>query len=293
MINNINKEGIIMHNNRLKSTILYNLRKNKSMCLDDLMEVSTGVKTFQENTGDAIFFEIIIDLFKARFIKFNDKATTDYLKRYRGKTNSFSDGYDFANYLKHRKTKNTLHSIKIEITDYFFRIQDVVGFSVTDLYEKAAKANRHWTHPFFNEPNPKTVCDVFVIMPFDNKLTPIYEDHIRKVCDKIGLDCKRADLVFNTESVINDIWSLIYSAQIVICDCTGKNPNVFYELGIAHSLGKKTICITQNSDDIPFDIKHLRYIQYEYTPRGMNLFEEKLEQHLAIASVENISDKSF
>lgn len=282
-----------MRDSQLKSTILYNLRKNKSMCLDDLMEVSIGAKTFQGNTGDAIFFEIIIDLFKARFIKINDKATTDYLKRYRGETNSFSDGYDFANYLKHRETKKTLHSIKIELTDYFFRIQDVIGFSVTDLYEKAASKNRHWTNPFFNEPNPKTVCDVFVIMPFDNKLTPVYEDHIKKVCDKIGLDCKRADLVFNTESVINDIWSLIYSAQIVICDCTDKNPNVFYELGITHSLGKKTICITQNSDDIPFDIKHLRYIQYEYTPRGMNLFEKKLEQHLAIASAENISGGSF
>ena len=128
-------------------------------------------------------------------------------------------------------------------------------------------------------------------MPFDDKLAPIYDDHIKKICDKIELDCKRADLVLKTESIINDIWSLIYNAQIIICDCTGKNPNVFYELGIAHSLGKKTICITQNSDDIPFDIRHLRYIQYEYTPRGMKIFEEKLEQHLAIASIENISER--
>ncbi len=279
-----------MRDNRLKSTILYNLKKNQSMPLDDLMEISTGFRKFQDNTGDAIFFEIIIDLFKARFIKVSDNETNEYLKRYKGRTNSFSDGYDFANYLKHRQTKNTLHNVSIEITEYFFRIQDVIGFSITDLYEKAAAAQRRWQHPFFSEPDPKTICDVFVIMPFAEKLTPVYEDHIKKVCDKIGLDCKRADLVLNTESIVNDIWSLICSAQIVICDCTGKNPNVFYELGIAHSLGKKTICITQNSDDIPFDIKHLRHIKYEYTPRGMKAFEEKLEQYVAIASAENISN---
>ena len=58
-----------MRDNQIKSTILYNLRKNKIMSLPDLMEVSTGKDTFQNNTGDSIFFEILIDLFKARFIK--------------------------------------------------------------------------------------------------------------------------------------------------------------------------------------------------------------------------------
>lgn len=187
-----------------------------------------------------------------------------------------------------RNRKNTLDDISIEITDYFFRIQDVIGFSVTDLYEKANSQVMGWRHPFFRKPDSRTTCDVFVIMSFSKKLEPVYEDHIKKVCDKIDLDSKRADLILNTESIINDIWSLIHSAQIIICDCTGKNPNVFYELGIAHTLGKKTICITQNGDDIPFDINHLRYIQYEYTPRGMIKFEEELEKHMAIACAENL-----
>ena len=282
-----------MRDNQTKSTILYNLRKNKIMRLADLMEVSTGKNIFQDNSGDAIFFEIIIDLFKARFIKISDKETNEYLKRYKGRTNSYSDGYDLAYYLKNRQTKNTLNDISIEITDYFFRIQDVIGFSVTDLYEKANLQAATWRHPIFSEPDPRTTCDVFVIMPFSEKLTPVYEDHIKKICDRIGLDSKRADLILNTESIVNDIWSLIHSAQIIICDCTEKNPNVFYELGIAHTIGKKTICITQNSDDIPFDIKHLRYIQYEYTPRGMKKFEEELEKHMAIASVENLSDDRY
>ena len=280
-----------MRNNRLKSTILYNLRKKTKMSLDDLMEISTGNNTFHESTMDAIFFEIIIDLFKARFIKISDNEAENYLKRYKGNTNHFSDGYDFANFLKYREGKETLHSITISLTDYFYRIQDVIGFSITDIYEKAADSKYIIAHPIWREPDKKISCDVFVIMPFDDKLTPVYEDHISKICKNIGLDCKRADLVLNSGSVINDIWSLICSAQMIICDCTGKNPNVFYELGIAHSLGKKTICITQNNDDIPFDIKHLRYIKYEYTPRGMKEFEQKLEEYIAIASAENITEE--
>ena len=80
---------------------------------------------------------------------------------------------------------------------------------------------------------------------------------------------------------MNDIWSLINNADIIICDCTGKNPNVFYELGLAHAIGKNVICITQNTEDIPFDIKHIRYIKYEYNPRGMTKFEKTLGQYIA------------
>lgn len=136
------------------------------------------------------FFDIIIDLFKARFIKISDKETNEYLKRFKGRTNSYSDGYDLTHYLKYKQTKNTLNDISIEITDYFFRIQDVIGFSVTDLYEKANLQVTRWAHAIFSEPDPRTTCDVFVIMPFSEKLTPIYEAHIKKVCDKIGFDVR-------------------------------------------------------------------------------------------------------
>ena len=279
-----------MKDDSMRSAIIYNLRKNRIMALDDIVTIAMGKNTLSESTCDAAFLKIIIDLFKARFIHISETETENYLKRYKGYTHSLSDGYDFANYLKYREDINTLHSIKISLTDYFFRIQDVIGFSITDIYEKASNSSYIRTRPIWGEPDKKITCDVFVIMQFNEILNPVYEDHISKICKNIGLDCKRADLILNVGSVVSDIWSLIYSAQIIICDCTGKNPNVFYELGIAHSLGKKTICITQNSGDIPFDIKHLRYIQYEYTPRGMIDFENKLEEYIAIASAENIKE---
>jgi hypothetical protein len=51
---------------------------------------------------------------------------------------------------------------------------------------------------------------------------------------------------------------MMLRSRVVICDCTGRNPNVFYEIGIAHTLGREVILITQNPEDIPFDLRHLR-----------------------------------
>jgi hypothetical protein len=65
-------------------------------------------------------------------------------------------------------------------------------------------------------------------------------------------------------------------AQIVVADCTGRNPNVFYELGMAHTIGKTTLLMTQDLEDIPFDIRHLRRIEYTFTPRGAKVMEEQL-----------------
>jgi hypothetical protein len=66
----------------------------------------------------------------------------------------------------------------------------------------------------------------------------------------------------------------------LIADCTGRNPNVFYEIGIAHTVGRKVILISQHADDMPFDLAHIRRIAYEYTPRGMAAFEETLRKTL-------------
>jgi len=74
---------------------------------------------------------------------------------------------------------------------------------------------------------------------------------------------------------------------VIVADCTGKNPNVFYELGIAHTLGKPVIIITQSARRYPFDIKHIRYIQYEYTPGGLKSFEKKLAEFLREATKSN------
>jgi CheY-like chemotaxis protein len=121
---------------------------------------------------------------------------------------------------------------------------------------------------------------VFVAMPFAPALAPVYEDHITRAALVAGLDVRRAEDFFSVKSIMSDIWSAIHAAQIVVADCTGRNPNVLYEIGLAHAIGKNTILIAQSLDDVPFDLRHLHVIVYEYTPRGMTKFEAQLSKAL-------------
>ena len=133
--------------------------------------------------------------------------------------------------------------------------------------------------PVFGLPsNEFEKTNIFMVMPFQEKLKPVYEDHIRKVAEKLNVSIARGDDFFTSSSIISDIWNAINFCEIVIADCTGRNANVFYEIGIAHTIGKPVIFISQNKEDIPFDIQHIRYIIYEYTPRGMHEFEEILSR---------------
>ena len=94
------------------------------------------------------------------------------------------------------------------------------------------------------------------------------------------MECNRADNVWKNNAIIQDVVSLIDESRIVICDCTGKNPNVFYEMGIAHTLGREVIVITQNKDDVPFDIRHLRYIHYTTNSEGRSKLTQDLQNRI-------------
>lgn len=131
--------------------------------------------------------------------------------------------------------------------------------------------------PIFGPPQaPPKQARVFVLMPFLDELKPVYDDHISRVTERLALSTARADDFFTADSIVRDIWNAIFSADLLIADCTGRNPNVFYEIGIAHAIGKPVILMSQNIEDIPFDLKHLRTIVYDFTPRGMKQFEAEL-----------------
>jgi hypothetical protein len=77
-------------------------------------------------------------------------------------------------------------------------------------------------------------------MPFKAKLEKIYADHIKKLGDELGIAIQRADEQLSPRPFMEKVWDGICSARLVIADCTEKNPNVFYEIGIAHTVGKKS-----------------------------------------------------
>src|SRR5579872_5376744 len=73
----------------------------------------------------------------------------------------------------------------------------------------------------------------------------------------------RADELFSSGSVVEQIWEQIEKAKVLLADLTGKNANVFYELGLAHARGKPVIFTSGVLEDVPFDLRHLRVIIYE------------------------------
>jgi hypothetical protein len=133
--------------------------------------------------------------------------------------------------------------------------------------------------PFFGTPSsPATVAEIFVVMPFAEAMRPVYEDHIKRVARQLNRSVARADDFFSADSIMSDVWNAISAARVIIADCTGRNPNVFYEIGLAHTLGKPVVLASQTAEDIPFDVRHVRTIIYEYSPRGMLQFERNLRK---------------
>jgi hypothetical protein len=68
-------------------------------------------------------------------------------------------------------------------------------------------------------------------MPFQESLRPVFDDHIKPVCTKLGYTIRRADEILMAGNIVEDVWSLNYNSKVVIADCTSKNSNVFYEIG--------------------------------------------------------------
>jgi nucleoside 2-deoxyribosyltransferase len=95
-----------------------------------------------------------------------------------------------------------------------------------------------------------------------------------------GMACQRADDIWVHSTVMQDIFSLLFRSFIVVCDFTGKNPNVFYEAGIAHALGKHVIPITQSTEDIPFDLRHHRYLHYLNNGEGIDRLSAELSTRI-------------
>lgn len=123
---------------------------------------------------------------------------------------------------------------------------------------------------------PKTLSNktikhnqIALMMPF----APIFDlvrDKISEFCAASGFVCLRADDIWKNDTVIQDVYDLIVESNLVIFDLSQRNPNVFYEAGIAHALGKNTILITQSENDIPFDVIHWRYVKYLGNEQGIN-----------------------
>ena len=121
----------------------------------------------------------------------------------------------------------------------------------------------------------KELC--FVMMPFGKWFDSYYTDIYKPAILEAGLHPKRADDLYRPSSIVQDIWTYTKESKIVLADLTDKNPNVFYELGLAHALAKPAILITNSISDIPFDLRALRILDYDKNdPNWGILLKEKI-----------------
>lgn len=162
------------------------------------------------------------------------------------------------------------------VTEKWVTVQQALGVSLKEL-ARLLPGSGGVVQPLFGPPaSPATGPDVYVIMPFAAKMRPIYADHIRPVVEGLGYKCMRGDDELSTHVVMDDIWRHITSARLLVAECSGRNPNVFYEIGIAHAVGMPVIILAQDGADVPFDVKHIRFIQYAFSKTGLAELDQKV-----------------
>ena len=117
---------------------------------------------------------------------------------------------------------------------------------------------------------------VYVVMPFAKEFIDVYTYGIRKVAKDLGFVSDRADDIEHNDAVMKVVLERICEADAVVADITGRNPNVFYEVGYAHARERPVILVCRKGEDVPFDIRSHNYIAYE----TITELEERLADRL-------------
>lgn len=176
------------------------------------------------------------------------------------------------NYLKHlghiEETKPDAYKISPSIFDAKFFHRSTVSMD--------RKSNRYYQEIRIEAHEP--FC--FVIMPFREEEFPqrIYKDIIKPfVEDSFKISCYRVDEDYLPDRIDNKIYSYLLKAAFIIAEVTSCNPNVFYELGLAHMLEKDCIILTKKSvSEIPFDIGRIRAEKYDEDDQLLGILRKSI-----------------
>jgi hypothetical protein len=139
----------------------------------------------------------------------------------------------------------------------------------------AGKSSRH-SRQTAKPPDKQDIC--FIMMPFGEWFDYYYETIYFPAIEAADLIPKRADDLYRPSAIVHDIWALTQQARVILADLSEKNPNVFYELGLAHAIAKPVILVTESIDDVPFDLRSLRVLAYNKNePDWGERLKEKIE----------------
>jgi len=135
---------------------------------------------------------------------------------------------------------------------------------------------------------------VFVLMPFREPFNKYYRTIVRPAIEEADLLSLRVDEIFGPTSISEDIWNSINRAKVIIAELTTRNPNVMYELGLSHGIGKPVIMMSQSIDDVPFDLRHLRCILYDTTePEWASLLKSNITDSIKSVLAGNGNNSPF
>lgn len=109
---------------------------------------------------------------------------------------------------------------------------------------------------------PGETC--FVMQPFAPPYGGYYDSVFKPAIEKAGLTPIRADAeIFGAGKVMDQVWSGIGNAKVLVAELTTRNANVYYELGLAHALGKPVVLVAADGEAVPFDVQHIRVVYYD------------------------------
>lgn len=134
----------------------------------------------------------------------------------------------------------------------------------------------------------------FVMMPFGAPLGAYYEKVYKPAIEKAGLTPIRADSeLFGAGKIMDQIWTGINASKVLVAELTSRNPNVYYELGIAHALRKPVVLVSSNEGDVPFDLRHIRVIIYDVNdPFWGNKLLDKVAENI-LSAIKNPEEAVF
>ena len=116
-------------------------------------------------------------------------------------------------------------------------------------------------------------------MPLDEEFVAQYTDIIKPILENAGFSVDRTNDIENQRNILRDIIESIHKSDLIIADLTSANPNVFYELGLAHAFRKPVILLTQSIDEVPFDLKSYRILEYNTHFKKIDIAKEKLASY--------------
>lgn len=125
-------------------------------------------------------------------------------------------------------------------------------------------------------------------MPFDEAFDGIYNYLIHNPLSEAGYDVKRADDILDQRNILEDIIQSIINSDLIVADLSTANPNVYYELGIAHSYKKNVIMLTQHVEKLPFDLRSYRIIPYSEHYEKMEEAKQQIQKVIKDVLANNV-----